>query len=101
MELHYRLAFEEEGNRAGWPMFYVFNTCKHFIRTIPSQVYSEVDPEDVDTDGEDHPYDDVRYMCQRNPIAPRKAIPQKAKQYNPLDDTPTQYGRYDFYNVKV
>lgn len=46
-------------------------------------------------------YDDVRYMCQRNPIAPRKAIPQKAKQYNPLDDTPTQYGRYDFYNVKV
>lgn len=35
MQFHYRLAFGENGR----PMFYVFNTCKDFIRTIPALVY--------------------------------------------------------------
>ena len=50
MQCHYRLAFDEEG----LPMFYVFNTCKNFIRTIPALLYSPTDPEDVDTKMEDH-----------------------------------------------
>ena len=50
MQFHYRLAFDEEGDC----MFQVFNTCKHFIRTFPSLVYSESDVEDIDTDLEDH-----------------------------------------------
>jgi hypothetical protein len=29
-------------------------------------------PEDVDTDQEDHPYDTVRYMCMARPILPKK-----------------------------
>ena len=96
MELHYRLAFDKEGDRAGWPMFYVFNTCKHFVRTIPSQVYSEVDPEDVDTDGEDHIYDMWRYVAMENPIAPKPVKDRAAKQYNPLDDEP-RTNRMSFY----
>ena len=32
MQFHYRLAFGEDGR----PMLQVFNTCKHFIRTIPN-----------------------------------------------------------------
>ena len=65
-QLHNRLAFD------GWgiPMLYVFSTCKHFIRTIPSLVYSQVNVEDVDTDGEDHIYDECRYVCMENPCAP-------------------------------
>ena len=35
MQMHYRLAFDGEGR----PMFQVFRTCRHFIRTIPSLVY--------------------------------------------------------------
>ena len=54
MQLHHRLAFDE----SGIPMLYVFNTCKHFIRTIPALVYDESDVEDIDTDGEDHIYDE-------------------------------------------
>ena len=50
MQVHHRLAFDEDGR----PMLYVFDTCKHFIRTVPNLVYSETDVEDVDTDGEDH-----------------------------------------------
>lgn len=51
MQVHYRLAFD--GN--GIPMMYVFTTCRAFIRTMPILMYSETRPEDLDTDGEDHP----------------------------------------------
>ena len=64
-QIHNRLAFD----RNGIPMLYVFSTCRHFIRTIPSLVYSQVDVEDVDTDGEDHIYDECRYVCMENPCA--------------------------------
>lgn len=94
MEMHYRLSFDD----GGLPMMYIFHTCKHFIRTIPSLVYSEVDPEDVDTDGEDHVYDEARYVAMENPIAPRQVKERVAKQYNPLDDEP-KYDRYDFYRM--
>lgn len=35
-------------------MLYVFNTCKHFIRTVPNLVYDEKNVEDINTEGEDH-----------------------------------------------
>ena len=80
MQFHYRLAFDAEGR----PMMYVFNTCKDFIRTIPNLVYDEHDVEDVDTDGEDHIYDESRYFLQRNPIPPRRNVLSKVQPYNPL-----------------
>lgn len=68
MQFHYRLAFDEDGASK----FYVFNTCKNFIRTIPNLVYSETDVEDVDTKMEDHIYDECRYVMMDNPIGPRE-----------------------------
>lgn len=68
MQCHYRLAFDERQV----PMFYVFNTCKHFIRTIPALIYSETQVEDIDTKMEDHIYDEWRYVCMERPIAPRE-----------------------------
>lgn len=74
MQCHYRLAFDEDGI----PMFYVFNTCKNFIRTIPALQYSETDVEDVDTKMEDHIYDEWRYVNMSRPIEPRiKRLPGK------------------------
>ena len=67
MQCHYRLAFDENGI----PMMYVFKTCKHFIRCIPTLIYSETKVEDVDTDMEDHNYDEWRYVCMEHPINPR------------------------------
>ena len=72
MQCHYRLAFDEDG----LPMFYVFKTCKNFIRTIPALIYSETDVEDVNTKMEDHIYDEWRYVCMSRPIEPRfKVLP--------------------------
>ncbi len=95
MQVHHRLAFDEEGV----PMLYVFDTCKHFIRTVPSLVYDETDVEDVDTDGEDHVYDELRYVCMKNPIAPRPREGKEIRGYDPLDlwKDEMAYDRYAFY----
>ena len=81
MQFHYRFAFGEDGR----PMFQVFDTCKHFIRTIPNLVYDESNVEDIDTRQEDHIYDECRYVLMEHPIAPprQKTVP-------PLRDDPLE-----------
>ena len=81
MQVHYRLRFDENG----FPMIYVFSTCEAFIRTIPLLVFDGRKPEDIDTNGEDHVADEVRYMCMRNPINPPENGPGKAWRYDPLE----------------
>ena len=67
-------------------MLYVFETCPHFIRTVPALIYDESDPEDVDTAGEDHVYDELRYVCMKNPIAPPPAARDKpVRGFDPLE----------------
>ena len=43
------------------PGFYVFSNCRHTIRTTPNLQSSEKDPEDIETGGEDHIWDVIRY----------------------------------------
>lgn len=54
------------------PMFVAFNSCKHFWRTMMTLREDPKNPEDVDTDQEDHIYDTTRYMCMARPILPKK-----------------------------
>lgn len=81
MQLHERLKFDEGGK----PMLYVFENCRDFIRTIPSLVYDGRRPEDIDTAGEDHIYDETRYFLMSRPIAPRPASArQRRPEFDPL-----------------
>jgi len=58
--------------RAG---LFSFDTCRHFLRTVPSIARSKKDPDDVDTDAEDHCADEVRYRCLMPPrIASSKPL---------------------------
>ncbi len=59
MQLHRRLGFDENG----YPQMYIFENCEAFRRTMPLLRFSTTSPEDLDTDGEDHVADEVRYMC--------------------------------------
>lgn len=98
MQIHYRLAFDE----TGLPMFQVFSTCKHFIRTIPNLVYDLKHVEDIDTAQEDHIYDECRYVLMEHPIAPRKNVMEPAPQFDPLDlanDPSRPSDRYSFYKL--
>ena len=53
----------------------VFDTCKHWLRTVPVLPPDELNPEDVDTTLEDHAWDATRYGVmrkRRNPTAPEE-----------------------------
>lgn len=81
MQFHYRLAFDE----AGIPMFYVFRSCRNFIRTIPNLVYDVHKVEDIDTSQEDHIYDECRYVFMEHPLNPRKNVLETPPAFDPLD----------------
>ena len=79
--MHYRLAFNAEGR----PMLQVFDTCKHFIRTIPNLVYDESNVEDIDSDQEDHIYDECRYVLMEHPISPPETSAAPPRPDDPLE----------------
>ena len=79
LQLHYRFMFDDYGR----PEMYVFSNCKAFIRTIPLLQFDEHRPEDLDTSGEDHVADEVRYFLQSRPVKP-KAPPEA----DPFDRNP-------------
>lgn len=93
MQCHYRLSFDEDNI----PYFQVFNTCRHFIRTIPTLIYDEKKVEDVDTSLEDHLYDAWRYACQRYAFTPPEKNKEEPKPYDPLSTDDDNKDRYEFY----
>lgn len=67
--------------------FKVFNTCEHFIRTVPVLMPDEHNWEDVDTEMEDHAWDEVRYsLTSRH---------QLVEQGKPKDEGPKP-GTFDW-----
>lgn len=77
MQVHKRMKLETEVDADGqitdeFPMLKVFNSCKGFWRTMPQMREDPKNPEDVDTDQEDHIYDEFRYMCMARPIRPKQ-----------------------------
>jgi hypothetical protein len=95
MQFHYRFAFDKFGN----PMFQVFNTCKHFIRTVPMLTYSEKHPEDIDTDEEDHIYDECRYVLMANIIAPRENVLTKIDLDDPLNQRVNEHKKSNYIRI--
>lgn len=62
-----------------------------------SKYYISSKVEDLDTTGEDHIADEVRYMCMANPMKPERTRGEtKLSIYDPLsDDKPI--GRYEYF----
>jgi len=91
------------------PMMYVFNTCKDFIRTIPNLVYDLKKVEDINSDQEDHIYDETRYICMAKPIKSRKNMmaPRAIETFDPLGliERPKVVTPYDglgrIFNTKI
>ena len=90
MQIHERLKFDEYGKS----MLYIFENCKDTIRTIPLMMYDEHKVEDLDTDGEDHICDSLRYFCMQHVIAPRIIKENYKPQHDPLDQF-VEKGRYN------
>ena len=54
---------------SGKPHMFIFEECEHLIRTLPSLVHDKYKVEDVDSDGEDHAADSIRYGVMSRPRA--------------------------------
>lgn len=76
MALHQRLRYErdpETGDIKEWPgIIFIDEETTHAQRTIPSLEYDQHQPEQVDTDGEDHAYDSISGFCKMKPWQPIK-----------------------------
>lgn len=46
------------------PLLYIFATCPYLIETLPSLPIDKRNPEDADSDGNDHGCDALRYLCK-------------------------------------
>ena len=92
MQVHYRLAFDEEG----YPMAYFFNTCAAAIRTLPLLRFSDVNPEDLDTSQEDHFADSFRYFCMSRPITPQQCAEKTPIGDDPLELNAKKYGQFSY-----
>lgn len=68
-----------KGDADGRPMIYFFDTCVHAIRTLPALQHDQMRAEDVDTEGEDHAPDEIRYACMSRPFVPLKAANEPPK----------------------
>jgi len=64
-ELHRRLEVNETTQKPG---IVIFNTCLNLIAQIPLLQLDKNNPEDVDTKGEDHLYDALRYGIMSRPV---------------------------------
>lgn len=66
---------DRHGNELGLspptPMLYAAHECEDFWRTMPTLQHDEDNGEDLDTDGEDHVADEVRYGCMSRPWQPK------------------------------
>lgn len=60
---------EPDNGNARMPMLLVADECDQFFRTVPTLVNDKINVEDVDTDGEDHAYDEIALMCMARPTA--------------------------------
>jgi len=59
----------------------VFTTCPNLIRTLPSMIYDKTKIEDLNSDGEDHAPDSIRYGIMSKPT---NAIDYEQKQKQEL-----------------
>ena len=69
LEVHKRLRVNDDKI----PGIRIFKTCKNLIRTLGILPTDDNNPEDVDTNAEDHAYDALRYGCMSRPTHPNYA----------------------------
>jgi len=84
LEIHKRLLINDKE-----PGLRIFKNCRNLIRTISTLPTDKKNPEDVDTNAEDHAYDALRYGCMSRPMHPKYAQrfkPLFTPEFKPADN---------------
>lgn len=58
----------------GKPMLLIMDNCRDWLRTVPYLTADPRDPEDINTELEDHAYDDTRYACMSEFVLNPRAL---------------------------
>ena len=88
LELHKRFSIDEKTCE---PKLKIFNNCRNLLKTLPLLPTDKHNPEDVDTNAEDHAYDALRYGVMSRPLHPNshendQFMKQKQKEiFKPAD----------------
>lgn len=72
------------------PMLYFLECCDDTIRTLPTLQHDEKNPEDLDTEAEDHAADETRYACTSRPWVPKEKPVAAPLRINPALPTINQ-----------
>jgi len=86
LEIHKRLKPSDTKKKE--PGLRIFSTCRNLIRTFPLLPLDDSNPEDINTDAEDHAYDALRYGCMSRPMHTSYAsrmYKQPRPQFQPVD----------------
>lgn len=87
--VHQYLRWDEQNK----PRLRIFSTCKEMIRTLPLLQHDERHPEDVDSSGDDHAGDDLRYFLrtlrEQKAPKPETMIERRLRQLK-------QEGQFDY-----
>ena len=84
LEIHKRLLVNDKE-----PGLRVFKNCRNLVRTMSTLPTDKKNPEDVDTNAEDHAYDALRYGCMSRPMHPKYAQrfkPLFTPEFKPADN---------------
>jgi hypothetical protein len=88
LEVHKRLYVDPD---IQYPGMFIFSNCTNLIRTLPLLPTDKNNPEDVDTNAEDHAYDALRYACMSRPLHPRSLQThwnrREENGFSPVDKT--------------
>lgn len=75
LRVHELLKVDPDGETQA-PWLTVAPECKYLIRTLPAMVQDDHDPEDIDTEKDDHAVDALRYGAMSRP-SPTRAVKEE------------------------
>ena len=78
------------------PMLQVYDTCRDFISTVPSLCMDEMNPEDIDTEQNDHIYDETCHICMARPM---KLVEEEKEVDKPKLDTPSLAAHKEYASI--
>lgn len=76
-----QMRMRNRGDADGNPMLVVFSTCRDLIRTYPTMQHDRHKPEDLDSSGEDHAVDELRYGLMSRPWSTEIVPPKPRGQF--------------------
>jgi len=95
--MHQYLAPDERGV----PKLIFLKNCENAVRTIPSLVHDKIKPEDIDTKGEDHAADCIRYFLlhlrERKGPPPDNSIEAQLAKLKKVDNPMSDFYKGTFY----